>query len=115
MQTLIPLGGTVEIQINELIGLQKRSPMPGVCTTCMAMCGSGVRTGTKKTILPVLLSTQQGLHRVRAGWVVAAAGAPVPGAAGQPFAAGPGLAAAASAWGSGLLFPQVSEPGGARN
>ena len=111
----MPWGGTVGIQTNELIGLQARSLIDGGCMTCMVMYGSGVRTGMGKTIRPILLSIQPGLHRVRSGWAVAAAGATSPGAAGRPFAAGTSLAAATAAWGSGLFFPQVSEQSGARN
>jgi len=37
------------------------------------------------------------------------------GAAGQPFATGSSLATVSEAWGSGLLFPQISEPGKARS
>jgi len=46
---------------------------------------------------------------------VAAAGTTAPCTAGQPVAVGAGPTTAAAAWGSGLFFPQVSEPGGARN
>ena len=99
----------------ELIQLPKKSPTPGDFTTCMVMYGSGVRTGTGKTIRLVLLSTQRGLHRVRTGCTAVVVGATTPGKAGQQFASGPGLTTLTSSWGSGLLFPQAREPGGARN
>ena len=75
---------------------------------------SGVRTG-RATIQPVLLPTQKALHLVRTGCSVAAAGASAPGTAGRPIAAGASPASVAAAWGSGLLFPQVSELSKARN
>ena len=115
MQTWMPWGGTVAIRMKELIGLQVRSLIDGGCMTCMVMCGSGVRTGTEKTIRSVLLSTQQGLHRVRTGCAAVVVGSTSPGAAGQPFETGSSLATVSEVWGSGLLFPQVSEPRKARN
>lgn len=113
--TWMPWGGTAEIQASEPIELQASSPMPGVCTTCTAMCGSGVRIGTGKTIRPVLLPIPLGLHQVRTGCSVAAVGTVAPGTAGQPIVVGASLATAAASWVSGLLFPQVNEPSGARN
>jgi len=74
------------------------------------MYWSGVRTGTG-IIHPTMLQIQLDLLRVRSGCSVGAAGAAAPGTAGRPVAALASLAAAAATWGSGLLFPQVSEPG----
>ena len=71
-------------------------------------------TGTE-SIRPILLLIQQGLHLVRAGCIVVVVGTAAPGAAGRPFVTSTGLVAVPAAWGFGLFFPQVSEPGGARN
>ena len=43
--------GTTKIRVISLILLVKSWAMPGACTTCMAMSGSGVRTGTVPTRL----------------------------------------------------------------
>ena len=76
----------------------------------MAMFGNGARTGTVTT-QPVRLPILQDLLRARTACPAAVVGTTTPGTAVQPFAAGTSLAAVTTAWDSGLLFPQVSEPG----
>ena len=76
------------------------------------MYGSGVRTGTGIIHLS-MLPTQLGLHRVRTECRAAVVGSDTPRTAGQPFAIGSSLVTVRTFWVFGLLFPQVSEPGGA--
>ena len=72
------------------------------CTTCTATCGSGVRTGTARTITgKARRRTLSGLPRARTGWSGAAAGAASAGTAGRRSASGTRRRTGTTAWASG--------------
>ena len=83
--------------------LVRRSPMPGACTTCMAMHRSGVGTGTA-IILPEGQRTQLALGRARSTCLAAAIGATAPGSAVPPLAAGSTRPTRTPSWASALSW-----------
>jgi len=84
--------------------------IPGVCMTCMEMCGNGARTGMA-TMRAGLPSTRRGLLRAGAARFAAAAGTArsvAPRTAGRRSATPRTHATGAAATVFGLCWPQVS-------
>ena len=77
-------GGTGKTVITELTRLLKKSLMPGDCTTCTAMCGSGATIGIIKTIIIVPVIILQALNPAMITFCVAAVGPITPATADQP-------------------------------
>ena len=103
-----------KIRVTRLHPVGEKSPTPGVCTTCMAMCGSGWRTtGTAAMREPRMTDRPGSINReAPTAWCAAAAGTSTPGTAGRPCAATTRPATATSAWASASpgLFPLALEP-----
>ena len=96
IRILVVPKGNIE---NVLSLLQAFRPTLGACMTCMAMSGSGVRTGMG-IILQDLLPILPVLRAVRTVWVAAAPGAAAPGTVVQRFVSGTLPVSGSSTWAS---------------
>jgi len=97
----MPWAGTVEIQSKRPILCSRRIPTHGAFMICMAMSGSGARTGFG--IIPqARLPTRKALHLANTLYCGAAAGTATPGTAVRPIATGTPRTAATTLPASGL-------------
>jgi hypothetical protein len=90
---------TIKTPAIKLIQSARRSPIPGVCMTCMEMSGNGVRIGSMITIMVLLLMAVHGkVEAALSGFYGAAAGTTSPGLAGLRPATGTIPMPSSEAW-----------------